>query len=49
MIDVTGYADDSEIDNLKLYLTYLLIKETGLDIEYIYALIFGSGRKIVWN
>lgn len=49
MIEAIEYIDDSEIDNLKLYLTYLLIKETELDIEYIYALIFGSGRKIVWN
>ncbi|MCI0468960.1 MAG: hypothetical protein L0Y62_02715 [Nitrospirae bacterium] len=41
--------DDSELDAIKTLLTYVLIKETELEMDDIYAFVFGKGRRIIWN
>ena len=49
MYELITYTDDGDIDKVKALLAYLLIKDSELDVEYIYAMIFGNGHKIIWN
>lgn len=48
-LELSPYIDDAELDIIKALLSYVLIKETELDTEEIYAFIFGKGRQITWN
>ena len=41
--------DDDVLDILKALLVYLLMRDSSYEQEYIYALIFGGGKNIVWN
>lgn len=48
-MELMKHIDEVELDTIRALLTYVLIKETDLDIEEIYAFIFGKGRQILWN
>jgi hypothetical protein len=48
-LELSQYIDDAELDTIRALLSYVLIKETELDIEEIYAFVFGRGRQIIWN
>lgn len=48
-MELLKYIDDAELDTIKTLLVYVLIKETELDVEEIYAFIFGDGKQIIWN
>lgn len=48
-LELSQYIDDAELDTIRVLLSYILMKETELDTEDIYAFIFGKGRKITWN
>lgn len=48
-LELSQYIDDSELDTIRALLSYVLMKETELDTEEIYAFIFGRGRQITWN
>jgi hypothetical protein len=48
-LELLKYIDDAEIDTIKALLSYILIQETEIDIEDVYAFIFGRGRHITWN
>jgi len=41
--------DETELDNIKALLAYVLLKETELDVEDIYNFTFGMGKQIIWN
>ncbi len=41
--------DDAELDTIKVLLAYILMKDTELELEEIYAFIFGTGKQIVWH
>lgn len=43
------HLDDEELDAIKMLLVSLLMKNTPLDRDEIYAYIFGKGKKIIWN
>jgi hypothetical protein len=43
------HLDDEELDAIKMLLVSLLMKNTPLDRDEIYAYIFGEGKKIIWN
>lgn len=49
MLELTKYIDDTELDTIRALLTYILMKDTHLDTEEIYAFVFGKGRRIIWN
>lgn len=40
---------EDELDILKSLLVYLLIKRTSFEKEDIYSVVFGGGRRIIWN
>jgi hypothetical protein len=48
-LELSQYADEAELDAIKALLSYILMKETELDTEDIYAFTFGKGRLIIWN
>lgn len=41
--------EEDDIDAIRVFLVYLLMKSTDLGIEDIYNFIFGEGKKILWN
>lgn len=41
--------DEDDVDALRVFLVYLLMKGTELGIEDIYNYIFGDGKRILWN
>lgn len=43
------YLDDDELDAIRVLLVSILIRDTRLDKEEIYAYIFGEGKKILWH
>lgn len=48
-LELSQYADEAELDAIKALLSYILMKETELDTEDIYAFTFGKGRQILWS
>lgn len=48
-MEMSQYIDDAELDTIKALLSYILMKETEMDTEEIYAFVFGKGRQITWN
>ncbi|NTU42192.1 MAG: hypothetical protein HGA78_03900 [Nitrospirales bacterium] len=48
-LEQTRHIDEAELDTIKALLSYVLMKETELETEDIYAFIFGRGRHIIWN
>jgi len=49
MLEINKYIDDSELDTVRALLAYILMKDTDLANEDIYAYTFGRGRQIIWN
>jgi len=49
MMEMARFIDDAELDTIRALLTYILMKDTDLDAEEIYAFVFGKGRQIIWN
>jgi hypothetical protein len=48
-MELSQYTDEAELDAIRALLSYILMKETELDTEDIYAFTFGKGRQIIWN
>lgn len=43
------YFDDDELDAIRALLVYVLMKNTSMEKDDIYAYIFGEGKKIQWQ
>ncbi len=41
--------DEDELDILKSLLVYILLKKSSFEKEEIYSLVFGGGKRVVWN
>ncbi len=41
--------EDDELDAIRALLVSILMKDTRLDREEIYAYIFGEGKRILWH
>lgn len=48
-LEMSGQADDIELDILKALLVYILIRDSAYEKEDIFSFIFGGGRMILWN
>ena len=48
-MELTKHIDETELDTIRALLAYILMKDTELETEEIYAFIFGRGRQIIWN
>ncbi len=49
MLEKSSLIEPEEIDFLKSVLVYLFMKNTELDVEDIYAIVFGNGKRINWQ
>lgn len=49
MMEMARFIDEAELDTIRALLTYILMKDTDLEAEEIYAFVFGHGRQIIWN
>lgn len=43
------YLDEEELDAIRALLVHILMKNTRMDKDEIYAYIFGEGKKILWS
>lgn len=48
-LELSRFIDDTELDIIRALLAYILMKDTDLETEEVYAFIFGKGRQITWN
>lgn len=48
-LELSRHIDDAELDTIKALLVYMLMRDSDLEIEDVYAFIFGRGRQITWN
>jgi hypothetical protein len=48
-LESSKHMDDAELDTIKALLTYILLRDSDLEVEDVYAFIFGKGRQILWN
>lgn len=40
---------DEDIDTLKAFLAYVVSKDSYMDRDDVYSLIFGNGKRISWH
>jgi hypothetical protein len=48
-LELSKHMDETEVDTIKALLVYILMRDSDLDVEEIYAFIFGRGKQITWN
>lgn len=48
-LEISNAIDEAELDTIRALLSFILIKDSEIDIEDIYAFVFGRGRQITWN
>lgn len=41
--------EENELDVLKSLLVYILIRKSPFEKDDIYSIVFGGGRRILWN
>lgn len=46
---IEDYMDAEELDGFRSALASMLLDTTELEPEFVYSLVFSSGRRIVWH
>lgn len=49
ILESSNGLEDEELDVLKSLLVYILIRKSSFEREDIYSIVFGGGRRILWN
>ena len=49
VLERSSVIEPQESDLIKSVLVYLFMKNTELDVEDIYAIVYGNGKKITWH
>jgi hypothetical protein len=49
VLESSGGLEEDELDALRSLLVYILMRKSSYEQEDIYSLVFGGGRKILWN
>jgi hypothetical protein len=49
VLESSDSLEEDELDVLKSLLVYILIRKSSFEKEDIYSLVFGGGKKILWN
>ncbi|MBI5640147.1 MAG: hypothetical protein HZA17_06975 [Nitrospirae bacterium] len=49
IVETSESLGEEELDILKSLLVYILMRRSSFEKEDIYSLIFGGGRRIIWN
>lgn len=48
-LEASRRLGDEELDILRSLVVYILLRANTFDREDIYSLVFGEGRRILWN
>jgi hypothetical protein len=48
-LEQMNLLDDEEADAIKSILVYIFMKNTEMEPDEIYSLVFGRGKRILWN
>lgn len=48
-IERESLINTEEADTVKVIIAYLFQRNTDMDIDDIYSIVFGDGKKIIWN
>ena len=49
MLESSESLKEDELDILKSLLVYILSRKSSFEKEDIYSLVFGGGKRILWN
>jgi hypothetical protein len=49
VLESSDSLDEDELDTVKSLLVYILIRKSSFEKEDIYSLVFGGGKRILWN
>jgi hypothetical protein len=49
VLESSDGLEEDELDVLKSLLVYILIRKSSFEKEDIYSMVFGGGRRILWN
>ena len=49
VLETSDGLEEEELDVLKSLLVYILIRKSSFEKEDIYSIVFGGGRRILWN
>ncbi|HEC97602.1 MAG TPA: hypothetical protein ENI58_05505 [Nitrospirae bacterium] len=49
ILENTRLIGDEDLDTIKSVMVYLFMKNSGLETEEIYALVYGDGKSVVWH
>ncbi|GBE02143.1 hypothetical protein BMS3Bbin06_01664 [bacterium BMS3Bbin06] len=49
MLEKSDLIGEEEADAVRSVLIYLFAEKTDIELEEIYALVFGRGKKITWH
>lgn len=47
--NIADYMDDEELDAIRAVFAYILLKNTDMDKEMVYSLVFENGGRITWH
>ncbi|KKK71298.1 hypothetical protein LCGC14_2915310 [marine sediment metagenome] len=47
--DVMERLQGEELDRLREVLVYILMKDTEIDVDEVYSLVFQNGASITWH
>jgi hypothetical protein len=48
-MELSKRLDEAEVDTIRALLAYLLMRDSELEVDDVYAFVFGRGRQITWN
>jgi hypothetical protein len=49
VLESSESLEEDELDIVKSLLVYVLIRKSSFEKEDIYSLVFGGGKRILWN
>lgn len=49
ILENTRLIGDEDLDTIKSVMVYLFMKNSGLETEEIYALVYGDGKRVMWH
>lgn len=49
VLEETSLIGDEDLDTIKSVVVYLFMKNSGLETEEIYALVYGNGKSVMWH
>ncbi len=49
VLESSGGLKEDELDIVKSLLVYILIRKSSFEKEDVYSLVFGGGKRILWN